>query len=146
MTPRGGHRQFIAFVVAGGIAAAVNIGSRIVFSLVMRYEIAILVAYLCGMTVAYLLNKTFVFAASGRGIASEYVRFTLVNLLAVAQVWIVSVGLARLIFPAVGFAWHGETVAHVIGVLVPVVTSYLGHKHFSFAAPADEALQRKPKG
>ena len=40
-----------------------------------------------------------------------------------------------LIFPAVGFTWHGETVAHVIGVLVPVVTSYLGHKHFSFAAP-----------
>jgi putative flippase GtrA len=130
--PRGGHRQFIAFVVAGGIAAAANIGSRIVFSPVMGYEIAILLAYLCGMTVAYLLNKTFVFAASGRGIASEYVRF--------------SVGLARLIFPAVGFAWHGETAAHVIGVLVPVVTSYLGHKHFSFAAPADEALQRKPKG
>jgi len=131
---RSGHRQFVAFVVAGGIAAAVNIGSRILFSLVMRYEIAILVAYLCGMTVAYILNRMFVFAASGRGMPSEYARFTLVNLLAVAQVWIVSVGLARFVFPAVGFAWHAETVAHVVGVLVPVVTSYLGHKHFSFAA------------
>ena len=57
--------------------------------------------------------------------------------LAVAQVWIVSVGLARFVFPAIGFTWHDETVAHVIGVLVPVVTSYLGHKHFSFAARAD---------
>ena len=133
------HRQFIAFVAAGGIAAAVNIGSRIIFSLVLRYEIAILVAYLCGMTVAYSLNRMFVFEASGRGMPSEYVRFALVNLLAAAQVWIVSVGLARLIFPAVGFAWHAETVAHVIGVLVPVVTSYLGHKHFSFAAQSDEA-------
>lgn len=132
-----GHRQFVAFVVAGGIAAAVNIGSRILLSLVMRYEIAILAAYLCGMTVAYILNKTFVFEASGRGAASEYARFALVNLLALAQVWIVSVGLARFIFPAVGFAWHAETVAHVVGVLVPVVTSYLGHKHFSFAAEAD---------
>jgi putative flippase GtrA len=136
MTPSG-HRQFIAFVVAGGIAALVNIGSRIVFSLVMRYEIAILAAYLCGMTVAYILNRMFVFAASGRGMPSEYVRFALVNLLAVAQVWLVSVGLARWIFLALGFAWHAETVAHVVGVLVPVVTSYLGHKHFSFAAPAD---------
>jgi len=132
-----GHRQFIAFVVAGGLAAIVNIGSRIVFNLMMPYEISILVAYVCGMTVAYFLNKKFVFAASGRGVTSEYVRFTLVNLAAVAQVWIVSVGLARLLFPAMGFNWHAETVAHVIGVLVPVFASYLGHKHFSFAARAD---------
>lgn len=128
-----GHSQFIAFIIAGGIAAVVNIASRIVFNLIMPYEIAILVAYACGMTTAYLLNKGFVFAASGRGVVSEYTRFTLVNLLAVAQVWVVSVGLARLVFPAIDFTWHDETVAHVIGVLVPVFTSYLGHKHFSFA-------------
>ena len=128
------RRRFALFVVAGGVAALVNIGSRILLNLAMRYEIAIVVAYLCGMTTAYLLNKLFVFERSGRAVADEYVRFTLVNLFAVAQVWIVSVGLARLVFPAVGFAWHAETVAHVIGVIVPVFTSYLGHKHFSFAA------------
>ena len=99
----------------------------------MPYEVAIVVAYLCGMTVAYLLNKRFVFDASGRSMTSEYVRFALVNLLAVAQVWVVSVGLARLVFPAIGFMGHAETVAHVIGVIVPVFTSYLGHRHFSFA-------------
>ncbi len=131
---RGGHRQFVAFVVVGGIAAVVNILTRIVFSLVVRYEIAILVAYLCGMTTAYLLNRLFVFAASGRSVGSEYLRFTLVNLVAVAQVWIVSIGLVRFIFPWIGFAWHDETVAHIVGVLVPVFTSFLGHKHFSFAA------------
>ena len=92
---RVGHRQFIAFVVAGGLAAVVNIGSRIAFNLVMPYEIAILAAYVCGMTMAYVLNKKFVFATSGRGVSSEYIRFTLVNLVAVAQVWIVSVGLVR---------------------------------------------------
>jgi putative flippase GtrA len=132
-----GRWQLIAFIVAGGIAALVNIASRIAFNLVMPYEVAILVAYVCGMTAAYLLNKQFVFSASGRGITSEYMRFTLVNLVAVAQVWIVSVGLVRLILPAIGFMWHDETVAHVIGVLVPVFTSYLGHKHFSFAPQAD---------
>jgi putative flippase GtrA len=85
------------------------------------------------MTVAYLLNKQLVFDASGRGVTTEYLRFALVNLFAVAQVWIVSVGLARLLFPAIGFAWRAETVGHVIGVMVPVFTSYLGHQHFSFA-------------
>ena len=130
------RRRFILFLGAGGAAAVVNIVSRIALNWVMRYEIAIVVAYLIGMTTAYLLNKQFVFAASGRKVSSEYLRFTLVNLAAVLQVWIVSVGLARFVFPAAGFAWHAETVAHVIGVAVPVFTSYLGHKHFSFAAKA----------
>lgn len=125
--------QFILFVLAGGIAAVVNILSRLVLNLVMPYEISIAVAYICGMTTAYLLNKMFVFAASGRQVSNEYMRFTLVNIVALAQVWLVSVGLARLLFPAIGFGWHSETVAHIIGVIVPVFTSYLGHKHFSFA-------------
>lgn len=127
------RQRFVLFLLAGGAAALVNIVSRIALNLAMPYEVAIVVAYLIGMTTAYLLNRNFVFTASGRGVASEYVRFALVNLAAVAQVWVVSVGLARWIFPAAGFAWHSETVAHVIGVAVPVFTSYLGHKHFSFA-------------
>ena len=128
------RKRFALFLFAGGTAALVNILSRIAFNWLMPYEVAIVVAYLCGMTTAYLLNKRFVFASSGRGVASEYTRFALVNLAAVAQVWVISVGLARLVFPAIGFAWHAETVAHIIGVTIPVFTSYLGHKHFSFAA------------
>jgi len=128
------RKRFALFLFAGGTAALVNILSRIAFNWLMPYEVAIVVAYLCGMTTAYLLNKHFVFASSGRGVASEYTRFALVNLAAVAQVWIVSVGLARMVFPAISFIWHAETVAHVIGVTIPVFTSYLGHKHFSFAA------------
>ena len=130
-------RRFGLFLLAGGTAALANIISRVLFSLAMPYEVAIVVAYVVGMTVAYVLNRSFVFEESGRGVADEYVRFTIVNLVAVAQVWIVSVGLARVVFPAIGFAWHAETVAHVIGVIVPVFTSYFGHKHFSFAGKRD---------
>lgn len=129
------HRfQFILFLFAGGFAALVNIVSRILFNFVMPYEVAIVVAYICGMTAAYIANKLFVFPPSGRSTQDEYMRFTLVNLLAVLQVWIVSVGLARYFFPWLGFSWHPETVAHVIGVLFPAVTSYFAHKHFSFAS------------
>ena len=63
----------------------------------------------------------------------EYIRYSLVNLVAVVQVWVVSVVLARVAFPAIGYAWHAETTAHIVGVIVPVFSSYLGHKHFSFA-------------
>lgn len=135
------RRRFVLFLLVGGAAAAVNILSRIALNDAMPYEVAIVVAYLVGMTVAYLLNKYFVFAQSGRSVRSEYFRFALVNLAAVAQVWVVSVALARFVFPAAGFAWHADTVAHVIGVVVPVFTSYLGHKHFSFARRKDQSAR-----
>ena len=128
------RRRFTLFLLAGGIAAGVNILSRIALNWLMTYETAIVAAYLVGMTAAYLLNKAFVFDPSGRSVPGEYLRFGLVNVIAVVQVWVVSVGLARLIFPAIGFTWHPETVAHLIGVMVPIFTSYLGHKHFTFAA------------
>ena len=127
------RRQFLAFVLVGGFAAVVNVAARAVLNRFMSYDLAILLAYLCGMATAYLLNRRFVFQASGRSVHSELWRFTLVNLLAAAQVWVVSVGLARWLMPLVGFHWHAETVAHVIGVMAPVFTSYLAHKHFSFA-------------
>ena len=122
------------FLLVGGAAALVNILSRIAFSLSMPYTAAIVIAYVCGMTTAYVLNKLFVFAPSGRAVHEEYLRFTIVNMVALAQVWLVSVGLAFYIFPWLGFNWHAETVAHVIGVAVPTVTSYFGHRHFSFAS------------
>jgi putative flippase GtrA len=130
---KGMRRQFGFFMVTGGIAALVNLGTRIAFDLVMPFEIAVIVAYLCGMTVAYVLARQFVFERSGRAVHDEYVRFALVNLAAVIQVWIVSVGLAEIVFPRLRFTWHSYTVAHFIGVVVPVFTSYIGHKRFSFA-------------
>ena len=133
-TPRAERNQFARFLLVGGIAAAVNILSRIALNLAMSYEAAIVVAYLCGMTTAYALNRLFVFAPSGRAVHDEYLRFTIVNLVALVQVWIVSVGLALFIFPLIGFTWHAETIAHIVGVIIPTFTSYLGHRYFSFAA------------
>lgn len=129
MSPR-----FLRFVAAGGFAALVNVLSRIGFSRLVPYGAAIVLAYLAGMTVAFTLTRLFVFEPSGRSRRDEYLRFGLVNLVALAQVWVVSEILYRWAFPLVGFSWRAETVAHAIGVASPIFTSYLGHKHFSFAA------------
>ena len=86
--------RFARLLFVGAVAAVANILSRIAFNLVMSYEAAIVVAYMCGMTIAYALNKLFVFAPSGRAMHDEYVRFTIVNLLSLTLVWTVSVGLA----------------------------------------------------
>lgn len=123
--------------MTGGLAAGVNVGTRWLLDFVMPFQIAVAVAYLAGMTTAFVLARRYVFEDSSRAPRDQYLRFALVNAVAFVQVWLVSVGLARLLFPAMGFTWHADTVAHLVGVLSPVVTSYFGHKHFSFAgAPA----------
>lgn len=127
------NRPFIRFALSGGFAAAVNILSRMALSQVTNYSAAIVIAYLLGMTTAYVLMKLFVFEQSGRSVQNEYIRFGLVNLVALVQVWAVSLALARFVFPWLGFDFHAETVAHVIGVLSPIATSYFMHKYFTFA-------------
>ena len=124
--------RFLRFALSGGVAAAANILSRIALSEVMGYSAAIVIAYLIGMTVAFLLMKFLVFERSGRHPGGEYFRFGLVNLVALAQVWCVSMVLARYVLPTVLPSLPPETPAHVIGVLSPIVTSYFLHKHFTF--------------
>ena len=132
-THRPEARRFLAFLLTGGVAAAVNVLSRIVFGSAVPYEVAGALAYLVGMTTAFFLARMFVFAGSGRSLHVEYGRFALVNVAALVQVLAVSVLLDKVAFPAVGLAWHAELIAHVVGVLSPVLVSYQGHKRFSFA-------------
>lgn len=81
----------------------------------------------------FVLSKRLVFERSSLGTRTELIRFGLVNLAAIAQVWVVSVGLAEWLFPTLGIQSYRYDIAHIIGVAVPVVTSYLGHRHYSFA-------------
>lgn len=126
------HRQFIAFVMVGGGAAALNFLSRIVFSLWMNYAVAITLAYVVGMITAFTFNRLLVFRGASNRMREQMLWFTIINLLALAQTLAVSYALARYLFPAMGMDWHAELVAHAIGVAVPVVTSYVGHKKLSF--------------
>ena len=49
------NKQFTLFVVTGGIAAAANFGSRILFNRWMDFSSAVILAYITGMVVAFLL-------------------------------------------------------------------------------------------
>jgi putative flippase GtrA len=126
------HKQFLLFLLAGGIAAAANFGSRILLSHVMHYVPAIIVASLVGMCTAFLLNRAFVFTNSANSAQHQVFWFVVVNLLAVAQTVLISLFFARILLPAAGIDSHVDTIAHGIGVAVPVVTSYIGHKRLSF--------------
>jgi putative flippase GtrA len=89
-------------------------------------------AYLVGMFVAFVLMRGHVFEAKGKALAPQIVKFVAVNFLAVLQTLIISVVLARWMLPAWGMGDYAEALAHLAGVLIPVVTSYFGHKLFTF--------------
>lgn len=132
----GERRRFLRFLLTSGAAAGVNLGARCLFNLFVDFEIAVFISFWFGVTTAYLLAKSYVFDSSGQSPASEFRRFLGVNVVALILVWTVSVGLARGIFPAIGFTWHAEDFAHVIGVLSPAVFSYFGHRFYTFAVRA----------
>ena len=124
--------RFINFLLTGGFAALVNIVCRFLFTPIIGFELSVIVAYVIGMVVAYILFRTLVFGKSDRSVASESYRFVVVNIVALTLVWLVSVGLARGLFPAIGFTWFAEDIAHLIGVCVPAISSYIGHSKYTF--------------
>lgn len=128
----GDRKQFLGFVMVGGVAAMVNVGSRIVLNRWMPYSAAIVVAYVCGMLTAFILNRLLVFRETVNPLHHQAFWFTIVNLAAVAQTLVVSLLFARWLFPAIGFHWHVDTVAHACGVVAPIVTSFIGHKRLTF--------------
>ncbi|MEG2804463.1 GtrA family protein [Stenotrophomonas sp.] len=125
-------RQFVLFLLVGGLAALVNFLSRIGYSHWLPFTPAIVLAYLTGMVTAFVLARLFVFKDSARPLHHSAFYFTLVNLLAVLQTWAVSALLAFHVLPWLGVtAWRLE-IAHAVGVAVPVFSSYFGHKYLSF--------------
>lgn len=125
-------RQFVVFLVTGGTAAAVNFGSRILYNLWLPFSGAVVLAYMTGMVTAFVLAKLFVFKESRQSTRRSALFFTLVNLVAIIQTWAISMGLAYYLLPALGLTTYVKEVAHAVGVAVPVFTSYLGHKRWSF--------------
>lgn len=143
--------QFVLFTIVGGIAALVNIVARILFNLITPFELAVALAFAVGLITAFVLNREFVFAVRGGNIAAQYWRFFVVNTVALVQVFAVSALLARAILPWAGWTWNTETVAHVMGVLSPILSSFVLHRNFTFVTyqqplPARRQFPVRPAG
>jgi putative flippase GtrA len=72
-----------------------------------------------------------VFTQSSQSVQRSAIFFVMVNGVAVLQTWAISMALYYLL-PMAGVTRWVPEIAHAVGVVVPVFTSYLGHKRFSF--------------
>jgi putative flippase GtrA len=124
---------FVRFFLVNGFAAAMNFGSRLLFSLFLPYTAAIVLAFFVGLGTAFVLGRLFVFTGATNTLREQLFYFSLVSLLGLVQVVLISLSLVHWLLPAMGIRQYAETLAHGVGIAVPMVTSYFGHKHFSFS-------------
>jgi putative flippase GtrA len=125
-------RQFFLFLLCGGLAAALNWGSRFIFSIWLPFELAVVAAFFVGLLSGFLLMRWFVFNGKGQALVPQAGKYLLVNILALIQTLLISTLFARLLLPEIGLVKNIEALAHLVGVLTPVITSYIGHKRWSF--------------
>lgn len=125
--------EFLRFFCSALAAAAVNFIARFLLDPYLGYNKAIIVSYLIGTVFAFFLYQHEVFGKGARPLWQEVGLFVFVTLAAIAQTLIVSVVLADHVFPAIGWQWYGKEVAHVIGMGVPMFSSFLGHKYLTFS-------------
>ncbi len=130
--PNAARNSFARYLVAGAVAAVANYGSRFIFSMWWPFEIAVVLAFVVGLCTGFLLMRAYAFAESQRRPTEQAASYLLVNLLALMQTLAVSSFLARYALPWIGVQQGLEGIAHGAGVLVPVITSYFGHKHLTF--------------
>lgn len=130
-------KQFLAFLLTGGISAIVNFISRIFYNQYCDFSTAVILAYITGMICAFLLAKLFVFRKSQQTLHKSILYFMLVNIAGILQTWAVSMGLDVFLLPTLGVRIYTREIAHAIGITVPVFTSFLGHKFYSFKQPIE---------
>ena len=129
--------EVVRFLIAGGSAAAINWLARILLSLLLPFEAALIVAYGIGMAAGFWLYRAFVFRAASHGsLSGQLALFLAVNAVGAAVVLAVSTlridGLTELLpdwKPAVV-----QALGHGVGIAGGAVANYLGHRLLTFGA------------
>jgi putative flippase GtrA len=125
--------QFFKFLLSGGLAAFLNWSSRFLFSQWLPFEYAVVAAFFVGLSSGFLIMRCFVFQGRKKPAKQQAFNYFIINMLALLQTLAISVALVRWAFPAWGIIEQQEALAHLAGVLAPVITSYFGHKYFTFS-------------
>jgi putative flippase GtrA len=122
-----------AFLICGGLAAAINWGARIALSPFLGFEAAVAVAYVIGMIAGFLLYRRFVWPDSRASVRHQVAPFIAVNAASGVAVLLLS-----MLFVAIGDWLVGrdpliEALAHGAAIAAGAVANYLGHGKFTFA-------------
>ncbi|MFA7685203.1 MAG: GtrA family protein [Candidatus Gracilibacteria bacterium] len=119
------------FIMGGAVSAGMNFSSRVLFNLKFNYTVSIILAYGVGMIVAFCLFKIFVFEESKNSTKRSVMVFIMVNLFGLIQTVIISLLLNDYLL-IIGVRQFRPEIAHLIGLGTTTITSFFGHKYFTF--------------
>jgi putative flippase GtrA len=122
----------LKFLLTGGLAAAANFSSRLLFSEFMPYLPAIVLAFIVGLATGFLLMRAFVFSAGVAPPAQQASYYVLVNLVGLLITVVVSLAVAKLASLAMTDRQFAEAIGHMAGVVSPVILSFYAHKYLTF--------------
>lgn len=92
-------------------------------------------AFLIALTVAYTLNRRYAFDSESGRVEGRYRRIALMNHPTLSQVWLISVGLAGTIFPALEFTRRADSIPHISDVDDSILTGHSAYEHKAFTDP-----------
>jgi len=125
-------QQFLRFLIAGGIAAGVNFLVGYSLSGLLPFYGDVVIGYLAGMITAFFLFEQRVFGEHAESRQRSAGIFVLVNMLGLLQTWLIFAWLMRWCFPWLQWHFYPEHIARAVAIITPTLTSYIGHKHFTF--------------
>jgi energy-coupling factor transport system substrate-specific component len=123
--------QPLRFLLAGGVAAAVNWAVRFPLSAVMPFLPAVTVATIIGMMIGFVAYRLLVFPGSSRPVIQQIRDFVLVNTSSFLLVVIVA-GLLRSVLLLISTPGVAEPVAHALGIAAGATLNYFGHSMVTF--------------
>ena len=125
-------KEFPLFILAGSIAALINIISRIILTIFLNFEISVFISYLIAMVASFLLQRKYVFKSSKKSYKRSFAAYSLVNVFSLIQVWSVSLLIKFWLINFIASVPLVEFIAHFFGVGIPAFTSFFGHKYITF--------------
>ncbi len=132
--------QRVRFLLVGGFNTMIGFGLFVVIELVIgrhtSYWVSLYSAYAFGVVISFLLHRRYTFQVAGTGhFFLDFIRFQSVSLVALAFNTIALPLLVEL-------GQLAPILAQAIVVGITTVTSYIGHKFFSFKRPTPVVGER----
>ena len=126
-------REFIRFFITGVLATICNLAMVWLTRHFVAYKWALFFGLMAGFTVSFVFGKLFAFrSASWRRAHGELARFLIVYLFGASLYWGISMVVGQRLLPM----WMPRSLAELagafVGASVMVVTSYLGHRFFTY--------------
>lgn len=128
-------KQFLRFLLVGGIAALANFLSRFAFQIIFPYTMSVALAFSLGTVISFIMNRSYTFAAYDEKAMIQFIKFILIAVvgiaLAAAIAWI-CMAIYRISRIDLVNEKQMESLGHIIAIFLVTFYNFLAMKYFSF--------------